>query len=464
MVALTAIVALSLVAALVWFAQDSSPRLPDVPGATTSSGAAPAAGSAIDTRGVAEIERVAVPSDGPPSRPAFVEVRVLDEDTSAAVAGASVLFVEPGFAFDKLTPQQRELYSRASESFLRDFGVIQTTDANGATRIPVAAAGRVVVARKGDLYGTNRQRGDGAVQEIFVSRRHTLVVETADEFGNPLPRVKVIGQKSPSSTPPALSLAMLHPTPLQWTLGTTDDNGILTHVLESAADSAHDRIWLHAELVGGASGRQEVDLRAPPPFVRLTLPATGTVRVRLAAADGSAPAREILESLHAELSIAGEPRSARYAKLDAAGGAAFDYVALGQSLRLRFPGMVLARRVFDGPTEGERDVDIVQALDPDHPFLVGTLLDDNGDPIADRRFSIFCRSQGELLASIGADTDSRGRFRAYISDRCLGTTSVEITAGMDMTGVRFAREARLTVAGPLHGRIDLGEIPMPGRD
>lgn len=34
-------------------------------------------------------------------------------------------------------------------------------------------------------------------------------------------------------------------------------------------------------------------------------------------------------------------------------------------------------------------------------------------------------------------------------------------ARMDMSGVGYARQAQVPVAGTLHGRIDLGEVVMP---
>jgi hypothetical protein len=80
-----------------------------------------------------------------------------------------------------------------------------------------------------------------------------------------------------------------------------------------------------------------------------------------------------------------------------------------------------------------------------------------------KQFSVFCRRQGDLLASVGATTDEHGRFLTYLSEVCTGKTAVVFTMGMDMSGVGFDREVRVPVAGALHGRVDLGEVVMPNK-
>jgi hypothetical protein len=218
------------------------------------------------------------------------------------VPGATVWFVKPGFAYADLPRDQQDRYSRSTESWMRDHGLARITDEHGRTSIPIDAAQQVVIARKGDLYGTNWPRSSGAFQPIVVTAHHTLVVETVDALGAPVPRVVVVGQPVPAhgaATPM-----------LRWTLGTTDEFGRLTTTLEVPnGPDAIAQLRLFAELLDGPYGEQAIDAQAPPTFVRLVLPATGTVRARIQNTDGSAPDRRMLESLTAELGVVGaQPR------------------------------------------------------------------------------------------------------------------------------------------------------------
>ncbi|MCR9243948.1 MAG: RNA polymerase sigma factor [bacterium] len=447
-----------LAGALVWLAWSPGEIRPDT-GAANDTDSPPTIAAAHEGRGnptstrpdriaaaPAIANEPATPSTATP--PTFIKVRVRDQ-AGMAVAGATVLFVRPGFAYANLAAEQADRYSRSTESFLRDYGNSTITDSNGMTRVPVDAAQQVIVARKGDRYGTNWPRTDGDVQEIVVSRHHTLVVETADALGNPVPRVKVV------AGPP------YHPlTP--WVLGTTDDVGRLTYVLKPPAKHDPPKLWLHAELVDGAHGRQAIDRHEPPAFVRLTVPATGTVRATITNAGGGTPSADVLAALYAELTAAGEsPGARRFERPDARGHALFENVPLDAKLQLRFPGMILEPQRFTGPTADEREVHVVATIASGHPFLAGRLVNPDDTPIASQRVAVFCRSGTDMLASVGADTDAQGRFIAYLSDHCLDESDVVFTLGLGMTGAGYAREVQVPVAGVLRGRIDVGKVEMP---
>ncbi len=454
------LVCLLVVVALVWWMRDPRVAPPD------ANEVAAAQSQELDEAVAATgPHRVSVTPDAEPEQafPTVIEVHVRHDETGAVVSGASVLFVTPGFAYADLTPEKKDQYSRTSESYLRAFGESRVTDENGITRIPIEAVNNVVVARKGTLYGTKGSWSGGTTLEILVSAHHTLVVETADALGNPVPRVKVVGQPAFTPASPFTSMS-------KWTLGTTNEHGTLTYVLKPPSGDASEQIWLEAELLDGAHGRETIDLRAPPSFVRLTLPATGIVRAKTTNADGVLLDRQILESLRAELSIAGvTPRAGQlggwsgrlFDRFDAEGNACFENIVLGKTLRLRFPGMVLDPKVFPGPSTDELVVTIVQTVEPDHPFVVGTLVGPESNPVVSKRFAIFCRQEGDLLASVGGETDERGRFKAYLSDACMDKSSVVFTLGMEMSGVGYDREARVPIAYALRGTVDLGEVVMP---
>jgi len=448
-----------------WWSQRDPAAAPSGAGASGAdvAAAAPASGEP-DRPEPGTPERTPVATGAAPAAAASIEVRVRTA-AGEAVAGATVWFVKPGFAYGELPLAQADLYSRSTESYLREFGLARIADANGDARLPITAAPGLVIARKGNLYGVGSARG-GRILEIVVAAHHTLMVETVDPSGTPVPHVPVIGQPVPAN-------GLVNPL-AQWTLGTTNDHGILTQVLEvRAEDDPIERIRLHAELLDGAHGQQTIDARSPPAFVRLTLPQTGTVRARIQQVDGAALPQRVLDALHAELSVVDGQRTTsarwglqhrpelRYVALDAEGNATFENIPLGRILQIRFPGMVVSAKEFPGPTGSERDVRIVRTIESGHPFLVGRLVDPDGRAIGDANVTVVCPSNPELLLSVAAKTDALGWFLVWLTDRCTGRRDVVLSLGMDWGSTGPARQVAVTVAGPLLGRVDVGSVVMP---
>jgi len=464
------VTALAAAGVLVWsFADLAAPSAaPPAPagefGAVTAT--APTVEPAQRDAAASPDERTPGTAGVPVADPTSREVRVVDEG-GEAVTGATVLFVRPGFTYADLAPADADRYSRSTESFLRDFGIVQLTDGRGSARIPIAAAQQVVVARKGNLCGTNWPRTDGAFQKIIVRSHHTLVVETVDARGTSVPHVKVVGVPLRATS---LRNAMSH-----WDLGTTDDHGRLTQTLAAPTEAQPVAQWqLHAELLDDLYGQQIIDATAPPAFVRLILPDTGTVRVRLQNADGSAPDRRVLDSIVAELGLPGaQPRAAflgrtqggppriGYARLGVEGDACFENLVLGQQLQLRFPGLIVTKKTFAGPTAAERVVTIVHTMTAEHPFVFGTLVDADGRPMDGATFTLMAPTNPDLQLSRGGKTDAQGRFVTWLVDRCIDRRDVVLQFGMDWVGTAPAREATVRVAGPMLGRIDVGTIVIP---
>lgn len=380
-----------------------------------------------------------------------IQVSIRNAATGATEPGATVWFVKPGFDYAQLPPEQQEQYSRSPATFLLAQGMAQVTDASGSTRIPIAAAYKSVVARKGNLYGSGWLRSDDVILEIRVAVHPILVVETVDALGAPVPHVNVV----------STSVNAFH---VRVAFGTTDGEGRITRVLDPPGADPRE-VWLFAELLGGDRGPEIVDLNAPPPYpVRFTIPATGTVRARIVDANGGTLDRGILDGLYAELRVNPEVATAKrhYVAVDAEGNATFANVVLGKAVGLRFPPLLDTVMVHAGPSEAEPTVTFVHSIVPDHPYLLGILVDPNDQPVGNASFAIFCRSpSSELLAAAGGKTDAFGRFTAYLSARCTGQGPVELTLAMDPTGMGFAREVRVPLRTPLFGRVDLGKVVMP---
>lgn len=452
-----------------WSFDDAGGASPSPPATAVAPAAAAAirAAEPVERDAVSGVDERALRIANTPEAESTSRELLIEDDAGHPVAGATVWYVKPGFAYADLAPDRADLYSRSTASYLRDFGLAQLADEHGSTRIPIAAAQQVVVARKGDLYGTNWPRSDGAVQRIVVTAHRTFVVETVDARGAIVPHVVVAGL-------PILANGFANPMS-QWKLGTTNEVGRLTHTV--ATGTASDpvaqirQIRLHAELLDGPHGEQTIDAAAPPTFVRLILPDTGTVRARIEYSGGSALDPRVLDSLTAELGIVGDRRHTNvflrgsrtldYARLDAEGNACFENVVFDKKLQLRFPGVVVTPKTFAGPTAAQRVVTIVQTIGAEHPFVVGTLVAPDRRPIGNATFTLLAPTNGDLQLSVSGKTNAHGRFVAWLADRCTGRRGVVLQLGMDWGSTGPTREARVSVAGPLLGEVDLGTVVMP---
>lgn len=396
----------------------------------------------------------------PAPRPDTITVEVTDAATAAPVAGATVWFVRPGFAHEKLTAAEQEQYSYATDAFLAAHGTAQVAGADGRTRIPTAAAQHVVIACQGDRHGTATLRGDGDVLSIAIASRGILVVETVDARGAAVPRVTV-----QAINVQRVGSAQL-PFGTWFKFGTTGDDGRLTRVGEAAGSPAR-LVWLRPALLGAGQPHVLVDLQAPPATaVRLLLPATGTVRARLVDANAALPEPGILAAVWVELTIEGEPVGAErhFARIDASGHATFALVELGRRFGLCFHPLLDTPSSHRGPTPDEPVVTVSRSLGADHPFVVGTLVDAAGEAVGEVEFGLFCRGgppARDLLATAGGRTDRFGRFQVYLSEGCTGRAPVELTFGVGVRGAGYEREAVVGWSVPLYGRVDLGRVVMP---
>jgi len=469
--ALLALVGLALVT---WQAGILRPESPADPMAPRAVSAATEPGGAPPHE--PEPERAPEPAQrrtiaGPPRL--TKRVQVVDAATGVGVPQATVLYTKSGFVWEQLDARSKEDYSLAPEAFLQRRGAAQTADDDGIVEIPVGAAHRLVVGRKDDLYGTVMERGDQAVWRLALSPHHALVVEVFDAHGLPVPGVRILCADSP----------IANPFQVERRLGTTDERGRVTHLLQAQGpgDAQQQSVLgrltrkslVFASLPGGRHGEFALDPMDPPRQpVRITLPATGTVTVLIRDPAGNPLDPSILGDPNVEIDVldsaapaaaAGPMRARHVAPIAADGHARFTNVILGKTMSLSAPTL-LGKVEFAGPRADQLDVLVEHRMHPDHPALVGRLVHADQRPVPDTQFGIMCRCGGAVLAMVGGRTDRHGWFVAYLPWQTGGKEGVEVTAFLDWQETSPSQAVRVPLRVPLTGRVQLGDVVMPDKE
>lgn len=377
-----------------------------------------------------------------------------------------MLYSAPGFVWGQLESKAQEEYSLSTERFLRASGKSQVANDSGVAEIPIAAAYNAVVGRKGDLYGRVVERGEGEVWKLALSPHNTLAVEVFDTRGLPVVGVRIIGENRPSFS---------NPFARQSRLGTTDENGLVTHLFKVPdPQGMPQKLSVFVSLPAGNYGAFELNPAAPPRQpVRITLPPAGSVTVHILDPSGNHLDPSILGDPNVEIVVldpaAPPPRTSlpfasqtrQRARIEADGIARFRNVILGRTMSISAPTLLGTPIEFSGPREGKVDVLVEHRMHRDHPAVVGRLVDTNHRPIRNTHFSILCRSGDELLSLVGGVTDDRGWFLAYLAEKAMGMQPGEITFGMAWKGMSQSRAVRVPVRGRLTGRVQVGDVVLP---
>jgi len=318
----------------------------------------------------------------------------------------------------------------------------------------------VVLARHGDRRGTNSLLDDGNVLEVRVSPHLEVVVETVDRFGTPVPNVEVDALRVINGMPNLMS---------RWRVGTTDDWGRLTYsdrvadTEGSPSSAVSTKLWFYARVMGTDHGPGVLDLKGSSAVpIRLIVPATGLVRVRLVDEFGAQLDSSALRVVRAEISSSpGEAISKRlYRQLDDEGWAEFG-VELERDLFLRFPPLVDIAVPFGGPRSGGAAVTLVHALKPGHPVVAGVLVGPDRVPIADAEFVVLVQKGEAILSRCGGRTARDGTFVTWLPTSVSGLESATLRLGMDWIGLEASREVTAAQLVPLMGRVELGTVVMP---
>lgn len=431
-------------------------RLPRLPPTSESLHPNPAQAAPIRVAPDAEDRRepVAQRTEKPATKPGVeFEVRVVDWVTHDPVAGAELRWMRAddwarrgtGSAANK----RRE--HEDPQELARAFGRHARTDPRGIARIRIDCDYTDVYARQADRVGASRLsvRDEDARATIEVSRRHDLAVLVVGPSGRPFPGVPVELVIAGSGT-----------------ARDTDPQGIASiRYSESWVGRDRSGVPRTANVVVrvASPGLRECSTTFPatsPPAgtLKLTLPATGALHVRLVH-----PGRQI-EKPQARLWIApsgdrGKPEQEWQREPDADGVFRFCPVPLATKfdLKVTISNLVLPHSVV-GPTHIDQVVETEVAIPADAIAVAGRVVDAAGQPIAHEHMWLRCNLPHPRY---GLHTDANGRF-LWHSSRA-GTSNPEMTqftlslrnGGFD--GVLFGNAAGRTLRP---GCNDLGEIRL----
>ena len=402
-------------------------------------------------------KRTAVEPVAEPERFAGALLRVVEKKTGEAVSRAWVFFLtEEALDPGKLAKIRRTGWKPLE--LLEKYGRKLRTNAAGEVRLPRFERRAMVAARARGLMGVRDIRTREAskptpiVLELLPEVSLTILVKDAN--GKPVPRVPV-GLRADRSD-------FLR---LGWS-GVSDDDGraIVEAVPRRSLGPKATRAIAFLNFPHRDGPTAPVDLDdLPPEPVELVLPPTGQVEVHV---DGVAPARA--DGITVALAAV-EARTIPAARADTtAGRALFPFVGLGMKMEVAIASDDTGARLrkdIDGPRVPGQRVSVRIDLRSGKPIVVGRLIDEKGDPVANRRLRARLRAvsgHSSSSRSTFLTTDGEGRFRMEVTDRYPpdANRTLQIRSESSCTAKEKTRMARAVLPRLDPGDNDIGVLPF----
>lgn len=390
LLALLAGAMLAVVGVLVWATRDSGLDEFVQAGSSTDRGAAASGGTRADERpddlrrdeDLAARTAAALAPTVPVPKPHEVLVRVLDGETGAPVADATVCADDPTYRFQRLSAEQKVLARQLVSPFARAFHLGQRTVSDAGGHALLRASDYMQVhARLGDRHGTAyvQDARETEVIEVRLGADPSIVVQVVDAAGRPLEGVP-IGLAFDALEPGALVGS--HVSDLA---GHTDAEGRL-HIRELAYMQGQDSglVYRNQRVFVHAYGLAQVAAPATPRFpagdpVVLQLQAWGSARLVLKDPAGKPVRAELFEGDSLNLLQRGavtEPEQMHALVTD--GAVEYPYLGLGQPLLANYwSNDGSCEHSFTGPVaHGERLVIDLPLELRETPTASGRLLAD----------------------------------------------------------------------------------------
>jgi hypothetical protein len=416
----------------------------------------------------AEAEPVATapaadPTSAVPAVPLVVQVR--SGDGGMPLEGATVRW-----ATLQRMREAREAQPGARnadvEKLLERVGTATLSDANGEARVPRLGERLRVSARHGELFTYAMLRGDETEPvPLELDQDRSVEILVVDGAG-----------RAREGVPVAVSVALPRGDDERWR-GETREDGIaeLAHAQVELA-GVFQRGTVFAELVLPMAVDADDPLVVPrvafddQPWpsrpLRLVLPPTGGVTVRLLAESGEPyvqRARVELSLVDRNPDMTARQRNSRTFSREAEQGvASFSYVGVDLELRVNARSFDELRPVTDtvtGPLRAGQVVEVPLRFEQRWPVLVGRLLDEGGMPLAERSVEVRLQSGGNERGTHEFVSDSEGRFRCTIESRgVLRELTLELLAAKDDADVARTKALELATLPPED--VDLGDVVL----
>lgn len=403
----------------------------------------------------------------------LLTISTVERGTGRPIAGARV-WVTTWSALRERCPDNGRGESYDIEAEIAALTKPFETDELGAARVPLPSESTIAIARHGDLFGTATDSPEpGSTVEIELAPDRSLTIRAVDERGQPFAGVPVgINEHDPNR--PASGMML-------WWAHTSGEEGEVTvfHV-----DHSMNRALVERALVKGA--RWQVTLATPhpdPPVVHinpldlpdepvlLTVARGGRVVVNLEYGQG-APISHLYvymsEVLEERDSLGRRVASRRHNRTVRDGVAVFEHVAPGLQLQFRTASHEYrpVEEVHAGPNAAGEETTIGLFLADQYPAFTGTLVDLDGEPVADRFIDLrasLVPGQEEVRPplSSGFRTDKRGKFEGVVKTRQASNRLGELVLTTDEGYEGTTLEALIPLGGRPHGgETDLGEVIM----
>ncbi|MHC5063760.1 MAG: hypothetical protein ACYTG5_07285 [Planctomycetota bacterium] len=366
------------------------------------------------------------------SKDLMLRVQVVHKDREEAIADAQVSYIDGGSVpWNEMSFEEQAEYQRIAndqEKVTRIYGKKVSANSEGIALIPIDKDVQylTLVGRQGDLYGM-RSLGQDQIHdderefiELELETDLSLEVQVIDSLGNPANGVRV----------------GIRPRTV------TQDNAYYWEVARSEAPEGRATIphlqlivrnWQQlgedtreyqvvAQIPGLLDGGITFDGQDPPAeAIVLQLPPTGSLLINTVDTEGEALATEmgrvsislLPDPPPEDLAAYRAPRNWRWqAEPSSTGLSEFPWVVLGESfLATAYLQNESLREDFAGPSRlGER-VELTLAPKRKSYTLVGRILNEAEEPLANRRFRGSMQISGRSNRGQYFSTDTEGRFR-----------------------------------------------------
>ncbi len=433
------------------------------------------------------IPRLSRPPGTLAAAPHQYEIFVVEKVTGRPIRDAEVLFLPAPVNWDGIGYSERfhsDRLARSGEAFLRRYGSIAATEADGRVRLALTAGAQHFIVRKGNLFA--ELHTSMHLPDATGTSQHRVELEPLIEF-----QVRVVDSTGQPMLGIELQVELDDPNSDSAQYYYTDNSrGPITIRWPRYRESDVEirRLRIVPVILGHASTGVIVDRDdLPSDPVTVVCPPMGRVVIRVKDRVASHRSRwnELYMVTTNDAAEKGVGHSFEHGSLMRSialpdGRFLLPFVALNRILsprpiRLSTPGTHsglafdppagLEATEFAGPRERDETVHITLRQDPEAPILTGQAVDHRGRPHSAARLSvevIFVRDGSRRSRYFATPTDVNGRFRLRLPKYLVGKRPLKVIGGLcGYWGIPLGFFARADCDLLRRGtEVDLGALVM----